>query len=55
VKSSAEVGVDWAAVGLDESEVLTWLEALYINDNLVESAAETVFRAAIARMAGTDR
>jgi hypothetical protein len=55
VKSSAEVGVDWAAVGLDESEVLTWLEALYINDNLVEGAAETVFRAAIARMAGTDR
>jgi hypothetical protein len=55
VRSSAEPGVDWAAVGLDEAEVLAWLEALYINDNLVVSPAETVFRAAIARMAGIDR
>ncbi|TFB52818.1 hypothetical protein [Cryobacterium tagatosivorans] len=52
--SAGEPGTDWAAVGLPESEVLTWLETFYLNHEVIGDPAQTIVMAALARIAGLD-
>ncbi len=47
-------GVNWDEVGLSESEVLTWLEGVYLNNHVIEDPASAVFIAALERVGGLD-
>ena len=53
-RTSGVPGTDWTAVGLSESEALSWLESLYLNHHVIEDPATAVFFAALERIAGID-
>jgi len=47
-------GVNWNEVGEPESEVLTWLEGVYLNNHVIEDPTSAVFIAALERLGGVD-
>lgn len=47
-------GVDWNEVGLPQTEVLEWLEGVYLNHHVIEDPASAVFIAALERIGGVD-
>lgn len=47
-------GVDWDRVGLSQTEVLSWLEGIYLNHHVIEDPASAVFIAALERIGGLD-
>ncbi len=51
-RTVAEPGVDWTAVGLSASEVLSWLEGVYLNHHVLAHPAQVIVRAALERLAG---
>lgn len=52
--SAAEPGVDWAAVGLPEAEVLAWFEGFYLNHQVIADPRDLIRQAAMKRIAGFD-
>lgn len=53
-RTAAERGVDWAAVGLPADEVLSWLEATYLNNHITPDPESALIHAALERMGGLD-
>lgn len=53
-RAQAERGVDWAAVGLYEAEVVSWVESLYLNQHVIADPASLILQAALERIAGID-
>ena len=51
-RTVAEPSIDWDAVGMPASEVLGWLEGVYLNDHVIAHPAEVIMRAALERLAG---
>ena len=51
-RTVAEPGIDWDAVGMPASEVLGWLEGVYLNHHVIAHPAEVIMRAALERLAG---
>jgi hypothetical protein len=49
---TASAGVDWAAVGLDASEVLHWFEAFYENHHSSLSPEEQIMQMVLERLGG---
>jgi hypothetical protein len=54
-KSRAVPGVDWAAVGLPEDEVLEWFASIYLNHHVIPVAEGTLLEAVLRRLGGLDR
>lgn len=51
-RTAAEPGIDWDAVGMAKSEVLAWLEGVYLNHHVIAHPAQVIMRAALERLAG---
>ncbi|MER3389619.1 MAG: hypothetical protein RJQ01_06255 [Microcella sp.] len=51
-RTAAEHGVDCNAVGLSASEVMSWLEGVYVNHHVLAHPAQVIVRAALERIAG---
>lgn len=51
----AEPGVDWAAIGLPEEEVLEWFASIYLNHHVIPAAEGTLLEAVLRRMGGLDK
>lgn len=45
-------GVDWAAVGISESDTAGWLEGIYLNHHVIADPADALLQAVPIRMAG---
>jgi hypothetical protein len=50
--SAAEPGIDWAAVGLTEAEVLSWFDGFYLNHQVIADPGDLLRTAALGRIAG---
>lgn len=53
-RSRAVAGVDWAAVGLPEDEVLEWFASIYLNHHVIPVAEGTLLEAVLRRLGGLD-
>ena len=53
-RAKAEPGVNWSAVGLDEADVVSWVESLYLNHHVLADPAQLIINAALNRIAGID-
>ena len=51
-RTLAEPGVNWNEVGLSDSEVLAWLEGVYLNNHVLAHPAQVIVQAALERLAG---
>lgn len=54
-KSRAVRGIRWSEVGLTRTDVLDWLEGLYLNHHLIADPLQLIMQGTLERIAGLDQ